>query len=361
MSVKPKDHISQLQRLRNVNEDRSNYLRLDKNENLTGFSDDVIEDFHRHITSDFVTTYPDAGTLYRKIGKRLGLDVAQIYLSSGSDGGIKSVFEAYVEPDDQVLVISPTYAMYYVYVEMFQANLQEICFDPGFVLPVERVLDKIGPRTKLICIANPNSPTGTVFLQEELAQILRKAEDSDALLLVDEAYHEYYGETVLDLLGESKHLLVTRTFSKAFGLASARLGFAVSCAEVIENLFKTRPMYEVNSFAVALGSYLMDRPELVAEHVSTIRASQDYLNDEVKKLGLALGPSLANFVLVDVGGPERSSKIRALLAKEKIIIKGGFREPCMQPYIGIGLGSISQMKYFVGKLATALKVSTTGP
>ena len=361
MPVKPKGHISRLQRLRNVDEDRSDYLRLDKNENLIGFPDDVIEGFRRQITSDFVTAYPDVGPLYRKLGKRLGLDVTQIYLSSGSDGGIKSVFETYVEPGDQVLITSPTYAMYYVYVEMFQADLQEICFDPDFVLPVERVLDKIGPRTKLICIANPNSPTGTVFSQEELAQILRKAEDNDALFMVDEAYHEYYGETVLDLLGESKHLLVTRTFSKAIGLASARLGYVVGCADVIDNLFKTRPMYEVNSFAVVLGSYLVDRPELVSEHVSAVRDGRDYLSDEVEKLGLTLQSGFTNFVLIDVGNPERSTKICMLLAKEKIIIKGGFREPCMRPYIRVGLGSVSQMKYFVEKLAVALKVSTAGP
>ncbi len=329
MPVKPRAHIARLQRLRNVDDNRSHYMRLDKNENLTGLPDAVIADFRQFITSDFVTTYPDTSPLYRKLAEQLGLDVTQIYLSSGSDGGIKSVFEAYVEPGDQVLIVSPTYAMYYVYANMFRAELQEAGFDLGLVLPVERVLEKISPQTKLVCIANPNSPTGTVFSRQELTKILRKAEDSGALFLIDEAYYEYYGETALDLIGESKHLLITRTFSKALGLASVRLGFAVGCADIIGNLFKTRPMYEINAFATAFGSYLVDHPELVSGHVSSIRDARAWLKGEVKRLGLTLRPGFANFALIDVGSPERSAKICALLAKEKIIVKGGFREPCM--------------------------------
>jgi histidinol-phosphate/aromatic aminotransferase/cobyric acid decarboxylase-like protein len=104
----------------------------------------------------------------------------------------------------------------------------------------------------------------------------------------------------------------------------------------------------------------MDRPELVSEHVSMVRAGRDYLNAEVKKLGLTMHPGFANFALVDVGGPERSAKICTSLAKEKIIIKGGFREPCMEQYIRIGLGSVDQMKCLMEKLTPVLKMFKAG-
>ena len=100
---------------------------------------------------------------------------------------------------------------------------------------------------------------------------------------------------------------------------------------------------------------------MVSEHVRTVRAGRDYLNDEVEKLGLTLLPGFANFALVDVGDPERSAKICSFMAREKIIIKGGFKEPCMRPYFRVGLGSVVQMRYFVEKLTVALQRSVADP
>ena len=129
MRVPPKKNLLKLNRTFNENLNRDEFLRLDKNENLIGFSEKTIEDIHKMVTSDFLTAYPDVGPLYKKLAECLDIPQNQIHLSAGSDVGIKTVFEVYVESTDEVIIIHPTYAMYYVYSQMFNARLIKINFD----------------------------------------------------------------------------------------------------------------------------------------------------------------------------------------------------------------------------------------
>ena len=134
----------------------------------------------------------------------------------------------YVDSGDEVIVINPTYAMYHVYSKMFDAQLVKVDFDKNLALPPERIIEEISPATKLVCIANPNSPTGTVFPIQDLEKIIKVASKNEALVLVDEAYYQFWGFSAIDLVLEYDNLIVIRTFSKALGLASARLGYVVS-------------------------------------------------------------------------------------------------------------------------------------
>ena len=146
MSVKPKKHILDLFRVPNSTLDRNDFLCLDKNENLIGFSEEVVKDIRGIITSDFLTAYPETDLLYQKLSENLGVDSSQIYLSSGSDAGIKSVFEVYVEPSDEVLIIHPTYSMYYVYADMFQARLVKVNYEKDLSLSVDSFIKTFLPR-----------------------------------------------------------------------------------------------------------------------------------------------------------------------------------------------------------------------
>ena len=143
MPISPKKNLLKLDRVSNESLDRNEYLRLDKNENLKGFSKKIIGDIHNRITSDFLTAYPDAGPLYKKLAQSLGIPKEQIYLSAGSDVGIRTVFEVFVDSEDEVIIIHPTYAMYYVYSKMFDARLIQISFDENLTLPAERIIERI--------------------------------------------------------------------------------------------------------------------------------------------------------------------------------------------------------------------------
>jgi histidinol-phosphate aminotransferase len=354
MPISPKKHILDLYRSPNTFQKRSEYLRMDKNENIIGFSGEVINDIRNMISSEFLTAYPEVDPLYQKLSENLEVDSTQIFLSAGSDAGIKSVFEVYVEPDDEVLILNPTYAMYYVYADMFQARLIKADYDKNLSLSADNIINSISSKTKLVCLANPNSPTGTLLPLEDIQRIIIAANNHDAMVLIDEAYCQFSGETTIGFLETYENLIITQTFSKAFGAASARLGFVLSTPSVIANLFKVRPMYEVNSFAVQLGNYFLEHPELVADHVDQINKSKHFLEKEMLKDGYSMPPSYTNFALIHVGDREKSKEIVRLLFDEKIIIKGGFEEPCMQPFIRVGIGSADQMKFFVEKFRRVL-------
>ena len=354
MHIKPKKHIADLYRVGNSGFDRSLYLSLDKNENIIGFSKEVLQDFYELISSDLICCYPDVSPLYEKLTEVLSLDHDQIYLSSGSDGAIKSIFEAYVEPGDEVFLVSPTYAMYYVYAQMFRARLKEFVYDNRLFVDPENIVKKISPATKLVCIPNPNSSTGTVFSQNDLSQIIEVAKENASLVLIDEAYQQFHGHTMMEFLQKYDNLLISRTFSKAMGLASCRLGFVVSSKAIVENLFKVRPLYEVNSFAVSFGCYLLNHPEIIKDYLKQVAEGKDYLEKRVVELGFRVEESHANFVLIHVGNKNRAEKIVDLLFEQKILIKGGFKENCLEPYIRVSLGSEAQMKIFVEKLSSVL-------
>ena len=307
------------------------------------------------ISSDFLTAYPEVDPLYIKLAEHLNIPREKIYLSAGSDAGIKAIYEVYVDSGDEVIVINPTYAMYYVYSKMFNAQLVKVDFDENLALPPERIIEKISPATKLVCIANPNSPTGTILPIHDLEKIIKVASGNEALVLIDEAYYQFWGSSAIDLVSDHDNLIVVRTFSKALGLASARLGYLVSTPETVSHLFRVRPMYEVNSFAISLGLYMLEHPDIAKEYVNKIEQSRKWLEEELSKDGIDIAPGFANFVLINVGDSKRASQITEILLNEKIVIKGGFRETCLKPYIRVGLGTLDQMRYFLKKFREALK------
>ena len=334
---------------------RAEYLRLDKNENVIGFEGEFVETLRQEITSDFLTTYPEVSSLYQKIARWVGCAQENVYITAGSDATIKSVFEVFVEPGDTVALVSPTYAMFYVYTEMFQGCLVEIRYKTGLSLSIEDILKVIHEhRPKLICIANPNSPTGTVLPHEGLENVVDVAARQNSVILLDEAYYLFYPVSSIHLIHDYPNLVVARTFSKAMGLASARLGFAAGHADIIKHLQKIRPMYETNAFAIRFAELILDSPGLIEKNVQEAMKGKKYLEDELDKLGIPHFKSYTNFILIDVGSFERSVKLGNALYQKKILIRSGFKDDVLKNCIRVTIGSIKQMDFFVEKFKEAL-------
>ncbi len=352
-----KEHLRKLERILNPIS-RSDYLRLDKNENIIGFEKGFIAILRQEITSDFLTSYPEVNPLYQKIARWTGCKPENIYLTAGSDAAIKSVFEVFVEPEDIVALVSPTYAMYYVYAKMFQADIIEIPYHEGLALPPGDILNTITTqKPKLLCIANPNSPTGTILSQNDLTNIISTAKEQNTIVLIDEAYYLFYPNTCISLIDDYPNLVVTRTFSKALGLASARLGFAAAQSETAQYLMKVRPMYESNSYAVRCAELVLDNMHLIEQNLEVFRKGKACLEKELDRLKIPHFQSYANFVLIDVGSYEESIRIGTTMYKQKILIGSGFKDNLLQNFIRVTVGSEAQMKYFIEKLGATLRSS----
>ncbi len=353
--IELKKGLQGLERVRNAQVPRLGYLRLDKNENLVPMPPKLLATLRKQLTSDFISAYPETDVLYTKLAKYLGCSTKNLYLSAGSDGAIKSVFEAFVSPLDTVLLVSPTYAMFYVYAKMFEVQLKEIFYQQDLTLSSDKIIEAINTlKPKLVCIANPNSPTGTIIEPRELEKIIEVASQDNAIMLIDEAYYPFYSKTCLPLIPKYPNLIITRTFSKAFGLASGRLGFAVGGEDIIGCLFKTRPMYEANAFAIRFAEIILDNKTFIKRNLEESKKGKKFLETSLRKLGVKFFETHANFINIDVGSRERAVAITQALYQKKIIIKSDFGAP-LQNCIRINFGTVKQMKTFIHHFKGALR------
>lgn len=344
--IKPKPHLSDIYRTPPDRLNRFDYLRLDKNEQIAEIDDDLMQAIIQNITPEFLSTYPMTYKLYEKLSENIGFSKDYILITAGSDAAIKASFDTFVGAGDDIVIINPTFAMYEVYGNLYQANIIKVDYDNDLSIPVEKLLRAITEKTKLVAIANPNSPTGTIMSESDILNILDRAKEVDAVVIVDEAYYYFYPESIVNHVEKYENLIVTRTFSKAFGLASIRLGFAIAHPATIELLAKFRPMYEVNSFAVLFGCVILDNMEIVENIVQKSMAGKKYIENEMNKLGYYTHPTHANFLLIDVGEKHAESLAR-YMHENGIIIKGGFSHKSLKQYIRISLGDVPQMKQVV--------------
>jgi len=310
-----------------------NVLWLDKNENTDPELGKLTTRLLSEIDPITIYSYPECTPLYHKLAGHLDVKADHLLLTVGSDGAIRSVFEAFINPGDVVVHTVPTFAMYAVYARMYGAQVVPLAYQPsdgGPTLMVENVIhtiEKVCP--KLVCLPNPDSPTGTVFPPSDMRQIIEAAGKTGALILIDEAYYPFYEHTVVPWVDEYNHLVVARTFAKAWGISGLRIGYAVSCPDVARLLHKVRPMYEVSTVAVALVERLLDfSPEILAS-VRRINDGRDEFLKAMAALQLRTLKTNGNFLHVAFG--RYASAVHARL-KNVVLYRLDFSDPCLNGF-----------------------------
>jgi histidinol-phosphate aminotransferase len=308
-------------------------LWLDKNENTDPELAKLTSRLLSEIDRAAIYSYPECTPLYNKLADHLDVKADHLLLTAGSDGAIRSVFEAFIDPGDVIIYTVPTFAMYAVYSNMYGAKVVPLAYQPsdkGPFLGVEEVVNTIAEvRPKLVCLPNPDSPTGTVFNPTEMREIVEAAGRSGALILIDEAYYPFYEQTVVPWVNEYNHLVVTRTFAKAWGISGLRIGYAVSCGDVARLLHKVRPMYEVNTVAVAVAYRMLDYGEAVLASVKRLNTGRDTFIEEMKALQLRTLRTYGNFLHVAFGhyAPAVHERLRNV-----VLYRLDGNEPCLKGF-----------------------------
>lgn len=290
-------------------------LWLNQNENIDPEMTAVVQDIISELPPEAIYGYPEARICYERLADFLSVRPDQLLLSAGSDGAIRAVFEAFISPGDVVVHTDPTFAMYYVYSQMYGAQEVIVEYDgseDGPALTVDRFLQEIiAARPRLVCLPNPDSPTGTVFGPDEMRRIVKTAGDMGAVMLVDEAYYPFYDWTALPWIERYGHLVVTRTFAKSWGLAGMRIGYAAASAEMTRFLHKVRPMYEVGTFGLMIVERILDCGDAMLASVERLAEGKRHFLEEMSALGFAVLSGHGNFSYVAFG--ERSAAVHAAL------------------------------------------------
>jgi histidinol-phosphate aminotransferase len=308
-------------------------LRLDFNENTLAASPKVIGRL-RQTTAEGLTKYPEREGVERIAAQRFGLQADQVLLTNGVDEAIHLLCATFLEEGDEALIQTPTFFMYEVSAGMMTGHVIKVQADPSFEFPYERFLAAITPRTKLIMVASPNNPTGAVVSREHLLAICAAA--PQAVVMVDEAYYHFFGETVMGDVGRVPNLVVARTFSKAYGLANLRVGMLAGNAELMKLVRKVSSPYNVNGVALDCLPAALADDAYVQWYAEQVRGGLGKMMDGLRALGVDYFPSHANFVLMKIG-PKHVELVKAMRAKG-VLLRDRSTDPGCDGYVRITVG-----------------------
>jgi histidinol-phosphate aminotransferase len=245
-----------------------------------------------------------------------------MHLTNGIDDALHLIADTFIEDGDSVLVVEPTFDMYRFFAELAGARVVALRYDEEMRFPVDAVVRALRQPLKrcprVLYIANPNNPTGTLVQREELRRILRAA--SRTLVLVDEAYFDFSGLTILSWIRWYPNLLVARTFSKSAGLAALRVGCLFGKSEILAVMRRACTPYPVNSAALVAVEAAIRDPGFIRNYTREVLQSRAMLEKGLIRLGARIYPSSANFVLADFG-PVAKRLVRAL-ERKRILVRG---------------------------------------
>lgn len=341
---------------RDKSEARSDALLwLDKNENTDPDYIKVIQTVLASIPCTALVNYPDCYNLYKKLSNYLEVGINQLIIAPGSDGIIRSVYDAFIAPGEKVLYTEPTFAMYPLYAKMYGAYSEVLHYQAsadGPLLTVTAFNDAIVSRKpRLVCLPNPNSPTGTVFNNTELRSIIEAAGNVGAVILIDEAYHPFYPSSVIKWIDEYSHLVVARTFSKAWGCAGIRLGYGIACQQLTQQLHKIRPMYEVGSLSIALAERILDFSKEMQQSVKNINEGKQHFLQSMSKLGFKVLASEGNFLHVAFGKDEATIHNRL---RDKVLYRKNFAHPSLATYSRFTATTKAQFQPIINDIADVI-------
>lgn len=320
-------------------------MRLDFNENTIACSRRVREVLGQ-ISAGSLTRYPEREPVEAIVAAHLGMSAAQVALTNGVDEAIHVLFETFLGSGDELLLPVPTYTMYEVYASATDARIVAVQAANDLQFPFERLLAAITPYTKVIAIASPNSPAGSVSTREQIVALARNA--PHAAVLVDEAYFHFHGETVIDLVGKLPNLFVARTFSKAYGLAGLRIGLMAGPPALMRCVRRVLSPYSVNSLALACLPPALEDEAYLNWYVEEVLAARAEFEAVLDTAGIRRWPSRANFVLVEIG--VRHAEFVHLMRAAGVLVRDRSSDPGCDGCVRITIGTREQMRHAANAL-----------
>lgn len=307
-------------------------VKLDSNENPYGCSFKVQEALS---TFDRYHHYPDAQAreTRERLGAYAGVDPERVIVGAGSDELIDLLLLATIDSGDEVIIPVPTFGVYQARAELFGGDAVLVPRTESFDLDMDAILQAIGPSTKAVFVTTPNNPTGNLASNHDIVTLLQ----TGVLVVVDEAYFEFCGKTVLPFIGEFDNLVVLRTFSKWAGLAGLRLGYGVFPQFLAEQVWKVKPPFNVNAAALIAVGASLDDVEYLHSTLNRLRGERARLLRLLKRVEyLTPFPSQANFILCRVDRGD-AHDIHLRLADRGIMVRC-YGDPILRDYLRISVG-----------------------
>jgi histidinol-phosphate aminotransferase len=319
-------------------EGRSDKLRLDFNENTGGCSPAVRRALAK-LTSKQLAMYPEYQASTKRLARHFGVQPDELLLTNGGDDALRVFFDTFVETGSSILICEPTFPMYRYYSEIYGARIIVQRYGAEMEFPLEGVLAALRKKPRVLFIANPNNPTGTLLEPEEIRRILEAAPHTAVVL--DEAYAEFSGFSTVPWIRRYAQLFVARTFSKVAGLAALRLGSVIGCAASLGLVRRAMSPFPVNLAALVGAEAAVRDAATMHRYVREVKRLRVWLASELKDLGIKTYPSAGNFLLSNFG-PAGAALFRKL-ENQGILLRD--RSKDIGPgFARITIGTSSEMK-----------------
>ncbi len=330
-------------------EGRTTKLRMDFNENPIGCSPSVRRALAK-LTAATISSYPEQETVRRKVARHFGVDPSELLLTNGTDEALSLVVNTFVNERDAVLLVEPTYAMYRFYSELAGARIVAPRYDERMEFPWGSVLAALRKGPRVLFLPNPNSPIGSLLSHAELRRLLKAA--SWTMVVIDEAYFEFSGVTVIPWIRRYENLIVTRTFSKTAGLAGLRLGCIFVRRDLAVVMRKAQSPYPVNAAALVSAEAAINDRAFIRHTVREVTRGKRELANGLTRLGVKHFPSAGNFVLVHFG--ERAKEIVASLAAKGILVRDRSSDFGGEGYVRVTIGTVAHTRLLLRELEAIL-------
>jgi histidinol-phosphate aminotransferase len=319
--------------------DDDGYIKLNTNENPYSPSPRVLTALRDTINAD-LRLYPDplAFRLRETAARLYGCQVEEVIAGNGSDDILTMIFRTFLDAGDVVATPAPSYTLYNALSTLQAATCKEVPMGPDYTLPED--LDTHG--AKVIFIVNPNAPTGVLFTRETLRAFLAQTR---SIVVVDEAYADFAGESAISLLAEFPHLIVVRTLSKSYALAGMRLGLGFAHRDILAQMLKVKDAYNLDRLAIVAGYTALEDQEWLRATTAKIVRTRTHMLQVLAGMGLHVPPSRTNFVFPRV--PEgRALEVYEALEKRRVLVRY-FRGPLVADSLRVTVGTDAEVEAFL--------------
>ncbi len=330
-------------------ENTNSFIKLNTNENPFPPSEEVLETIAKSVNGRLrLYPHPLASPLREEFALQNDLQPNQIVIGNGSDEIFTLIFRGFIEKDGKAAFPYPSYSLYDTLAQANGVHFDHVPLRDDFSVDFEAFLQG---GYDLVILASPNNPTGTATSSREIDDFAGRF---NGLLVVDEAYIDFYGDSSLDLIREHDNLIVTRSFSKSYSLAGLRIGVAAANPEIISGFFRIKDSYNVDTLAIAGGLAALRDEKSFHYNMTMIRNNKEYLEERLETLGFEIVPSRANFIFTR--HPDHDAREIYEKLKEKRILIRYFQGDRVSEYVRISIGSMMEIK----KLCTALEAIVGG-
>jgi len=323
-------------------------IKLASNENALGPSPKALAAIRERLAE--INLYPDGNAFYlkQKLAEFWKVTEEEIFVGNGSDEIIRMITETFLNPREEIIMGSPAFIIYFIAATVMDGKVVEVPLQ-NYTHDLEAMLEAQTPKTKIIFIANPNNPTGTMVDTQEVDAFMDRV-DEDVIVVFDEAYYEYtpdnFPET-LKYVQEGRKVIVLRTFSKIYGLAGLRIGYGIGKKEIFTEMNRIRQPFNVNRVAQIAAIAALEDKEHVEKSCQMNEAGRQFLYQELETLDLEYVPTAANFILIDM--KQSGKDIYQKLLEKGVIVRpmGGYGLP---NFIRVTIGKPEENEKFVEAL-----------